>query len=289
MSSPSLFSACAGGNQSDLDAALAALPPQSAVAALRNAQGWSPVHVAARYAHVGALQTLLAHDDIAGHHGAASVVDPRGNTAAWVAAYGGVDDATVYRALVAHGADLAARNKDKQTALFAAAAQGNAGAVAALMAAAPDEATRIRLLTTTDGWRFPLHAAAGARPAAAAAATVQRLLDCGADPGAQDGFGATALVAAAAAGRADVADSLLRAGSGGGVAAMPCRPLCRPTGGPTAFLTAFDAARALEAEGNSAGAEVVQVLRRHGLRTPPPPSDAEVAAAKAQGQQCPVQ
>ena len=284
-----LFAACSAGDDAAVAAALSSLAQGVPTTSLRNGQGWTPVHVAARFGHVSVLQTLLCHDDVNGH-ASASAADTRGNTAAWVAAYGGVGDSAVYKTLAAHGADLTAPNKEKQTPVFAAAAQGHAEAVGALLAAAPSDAVRERMLTVTDGWRSPLQAAVSARRSSAAA-TVKTLLGCGANPGATDGFGATPLVSAAAAGRADVVAVLLRHGSSAGSPpdSWPCQPLRRPTSGALAFHTPFDAARALEAEGKADGADVIAVLREHGLRTPPPLSADEVAAAKAQGQQCPVQ
>ena len=155
---------------------VAALAKAGAEADARDKKGNTPLHIAARYSATPAIVTALAK---AGAD--AGDKDKKGNTPLHIAARYNVTPAIV-TAFAKAGADLNARRKNGWTPLHAAAVYGGDPAVAAALAAAGADANA----RDRNRWT-PLHWAvqAGAGPA-----LVTALLDAGADPAARNGDGA---------------------------------------------------------------------------------------------------
>ena len=125
--------------------------------------------------------------------------DQHGETALMLAA--GAGDTATVQALLAAGAEVNARNKDGETALFSAAFLGRLAAVRELVHHGADVNATSKLGVT------PLMEGALQSP------VVEFLVANGAKVNAKDVRGGTALMAAARAGRVDVARALIKAGA----------------------------------------------------------------------------
>jgi len=144
-SSVDVFAAAALGDVPRLQAQLGAAPE---LVRASSADGWTPLHLAARFGKVPAVEALLRHDASV----AAQSTNALANQPLHAAVAGG--SAEVVRTLLAHGADANARQHGGGAPVHGAAASGRVDILHALIAAGADVKARTDAGQTAFGMAF---------------------------------------------------------------------------------------------------------------------------------------